>query len=255
MTRQVVKGDQYVSGMGWGNDEITLSDLINYRKYQYNLISKFIGNNILEVGSGDRGFTQQIVNSERLPKKLFSIEPSQTLFAQFENRYKFPDSVSFECIDLFNLDINKYGRFDTIIFIHVLEHILKDREALDKSYELLEPNGHILIEVPALQFLFSVHDTLLGHYRRYTKKSLKNIIDKEKFVIKKIWYQDFIGVIGSLYFFKIRKVKLDTDAGVGLVKNQGKLYDRYVIPFQEFIEKFIKFPLGLSLTAVLQKKS
>ncbi len=153
------------------------------------------------------------------------------------------------------MDENKYGGFDTIFFIHVLEHIFKDREALDKSYELLEPGGHILIEVPALEFLFSEHDKLLGHHRRYTKKSLKNIIDKDKFTIKKIWYQDIIGILGSLYYFKIKRILLDTEHGVGLVKNQGKLYDKYIIPFQGFMEKFIRFPLGLSLTAILQKKS
>jgi hypothetical protein len=62
MTREKAKDDKYVHGMGWGNDEITLSDFTNYRKYQYNLISKYIGSNILEVGSGDRGFTKLIVD-------------------------------------------------------------------------------------------------------------------------------------------------------------------------------------------------
>jgi 2-polyprenyl-3-methyl-5-hydroxy-6-metoxy-1,4-benzoquinol methylase len=254
MNREKAKDDRYIHGMGWGNDEVTLSDLTNYRKYQYGLISKYIGKSILEIGSGDRGFTAQIITSKNSIKRLLSIEPSKTLFEQYENRHKFPDNVDFECVDLFDMNASKYGRFDTIIFIHVLEHILEDRKALNKSYGLLEPDGHILIEVPALESLFSVHDELLGHYRRYNKKSLKNIIDREKFKIKKIWYQDPIGVIGSFYFFKLKKVKLDTDSGVGLVKNQGKLYDKYIIPFQGFIEKFMRFPIGLSLTAVLQKK-
>ncbi|MCG6959775.1 class I SAM-dependent methyltransferase [bacterium BMS3Abin03] len=255
MKRKKARDDKYVHGMGWGNDEVTLSDLTNYRKYQYGLISKYIGNSILEVGSGDRGFTEQIISSKSQFNRLLSIEPSKTLYDQFENRYNFPSKVSFECVDLFDMDKDKYGSFDTIFFVHVLEHILEDRRALDKSYELLEPNGHVLIEVPALEFLFSVHDELLGHHRRYNKKSLKNIIDREKFKIKKIWYQDPIGVIGSFYFFKMKKIKLDTESGVGLVKNQGKFYDKYVIPFQDFIEKFMRFPIGLSLTAILQKKS
>ena len=63
-----------------------------------------------------------------------------------------------------------------------------------------------------------------------------------------------VGVLGSLYFFKIKRTKLASTDGVQLVKNQGNIYDKYVIPFESFIEKFLRFPFGLSLTAVLQKK-
>lgn len=149
---------------------------------------------------------------------------------------------------------NTFGSFDTALFVHVLEHIEHDREALNKVHELLLPDGKVLIEVPALPSLFSVHDEMLGHYRRYNKKTLKNIVDVDKYVIQEIWYQDLIGVFGSLLFFKIKKTKLASTDGVQLVKNQGSVYDKYVIPLESTLEKFIHFPLGLSLTAVLQKK-
>jgi SAM-dependent methyltransferase len=150
--------------------------------------------------------------------------------------------------------MDTFGLFDTALFVHVLEHIEKDREALNKVYELLLPKGKVLIEVPALHLLFSVHDEMLGHYRRYNKKTLTEIVDTDKYVIKNIWYQDIIGVLGSLYFFKIKKIKLASTNGVQLVKNQGNVYDKYIIPFESFIEKFIRFPFGLSITAILQKK-
>lgn len=34
--------DEFVYDMDWGKGEIQLSDLSNYRKYQYNLISKYV---------------------------------------------------------------------------------------------------------------------------------------------------------------------------------------------------------------------
>jgi len=83
---------------------------------------------------------------------------------------------------------------------------------------------------------------------------IRDIVDADKYIIKDIWYQDIVGVLGSLYFFKIRKTKLASNDGVQLVKNQGNIYDKYVIPVEKFVEKFIRSPLGLSLTAVLQKK-
>jgi SAM-dependent methyltransferase len=248
------KSDQYVHGMDWLSGELEEFELSNYRKYQYDLIAKHLGKNILEIGSGDRSFTNQVRKYAGQFDRLISIEPSVTLFETHKDKYKFPNHVSFYMLDLFNISKDTFGQFDTALLVHVLEHIEKDREALNKVHELLLPNGKVLIEVPAMPFLFSVHDELLGHYRRYDKRTLKDIVDTDKYVIKNIWYQDIIGVFGSLVFFKIKKTKLASNNGVQLIKNQGKVYDKYVIPFETFIEKYMRFPLGLSLTAVLQKK-
>ena len=54
------------------------------------------------------------------------------------------------------------------------------------SEKYLKKDGYILITVPAYQFLYSKKDKVLGHYRRYNKKSLRNELDA--FKIKKISY-------------------------------------------------------------------
>ena len=160
------EADQYVHGMDWLSGELEEFELSNYRKYQYDLIAKHLGKNILEIGSGNRSFTNQVLKHSRQFDRIISIEPSVTLFSLHENKFKFPDNISFHMMDLFNMTKDTFGLFDTAIFIHVLEHIEKDREALNKVHELLLPKGNVLIEVPALPFLFSVHDEMLGHYRR-----------------------------------------------------------------------------------------
>jgi ubiquinone/menaquinone biosynthesis C-methylase UbiE len=247
--------DKYIYGMDWeAADELSDFELSNYKKYQYDLIGNHVGNNILEIGSGDRSFTNQIVKNKKNIERIISIEPSTTLMEIYKERYKLPDYVTFEAIDLFDLTTSSYGLFDTILLIHVLEHIEKDDEALTHLYSLLAPNGKILIEVPAMQSLFSVHDEMLGHYRRYNKRIFREIVDLNFFKIKKLWYQDAIGMIGSFIFFKLKKVKLKSKEGIGLVKNQGKLYDKYLIPIEKFYEKFITLPFGLSITCILEKR-
>ena len=250
-----MKQDKYIHSMDWveGNN-IIFSNNSNYRKYQFDLIAKYIGKNILEVGTGDGSFTSQMVNHNDNITRIISIEPSDTLLKLHRDKYKFPNIVSVCNFDLFGVHPDSFGLFDTVIFIHVLEHIENDEEVLNHTYNLLEKSGHVLIEVPALPMLFSEHDKSLGHFRRYNKKLLNSIIDNEKYKIKKIWYQDPIGVLGSLYFFKLKKIKLKSNEGDQLVKNQGSVYDKYVIPFEKYVEKFIKFPFGLSLTAILQKR-
>lgn len=246
--------DKYVHGMDWGKDEFKDFELSNYRKYQYDLIGGHIGKSILEIGSADRSLTNQIVNNISGIERLLSIEPSHTLMELYKDKYSFPEFVEFESIDLFDMNEGSHGLFDTIILVHVLEHIENDREALTHLHSLLKPGGKILIEVPAMPFLFSVHDKMLGHFRRYNKKNFRKMVDNQLFEIKHLWFQDEIGMIGSFIFFKILGIKLKSKQGVSLVKNQGVFYDKYIIPFERFYEKFIRFPFGLSLTGILIKK-
>ncbi len=63
-------------------------------------------------------------------------------------------------------------RFDLICMFDVLEHIEQEKESLAKLALLLKPNGHLLVTVPAYQWMWGPHDVHLHHKRRYTKQSL-----------------------------------------------------------------------------------
>lgn len=248
--------DHIVHGMDWGaGEQLKDFELSNYRRYQFNLIADHIGRDVLEIGAGDRSFTNQIVRNAPQVERIVSIEPSATLKETYAEKYALPDFVTITGEDLFDLTPDTHGLFDTIILVHVLEHIEKDRAALDHVWSLLAPGGKVLIEVPALPWLFSVHDRMLGHYRRYNKRNFRAMVDDSKYTVRDLWFQDAIGVLGSFIFFKLRKIELKSDQGVELVTKQGAVYDRYVIPFESFYERFVRLPFGLSLTGVLEKRS
>lgn len=228
-------------------------NLPNYRDYQYGLIEKYIGKNILEVGTGDKEFTRLLEKHNPHIKKCVSIEPSQSFYTAFSDK-KFPKPFTFLQLDLFKMNTEIYGDFDTALFIHVLEHIKEDKRALDYTHGLLQSGGRVVIMVPALPFLFSDHDRSLGHYRRYTKTSMKRIINMNKFIIENMWYQDFFGMIGSFLYFKLQKIQLKTPRGVKLLQTNGQFYDRYIIPFERIVERYIQFPIGLTLTVILKKR-
>jgi len=107
----MVKKDRFVHGMDW-TKKIKNYELDNYRKYQYDLIGKYVGENILEVGSGEKGFTKEIIKNKKNIKRLISIEPSKILFNLHKNIFKFPKFVSFYMKDLFKLRTNTYGPFE-----------------------------------------------------------------------------------------------------------------------------------------------
>lgn len=65
--------------------------------------------------------------------------------------------------------------FDVVAATDVLEHIEDDRAAMAHLATLVKPGGKIFIAVPAGQWLFGFHDRALGHYRRYSARSLRQL--------------------------------------------------------------------------------
>jgi SAM-dependent methyltransferase len=70
------------------------------------------------------------------------------------------------------------GAYDLIAVLDVVEHIEDDVAALRAMGECLKPGGKILIAVPAHQWMWSAHDVVNHHHRRYSKKTLAAAIAK-----------------------------------------------------------------------------
>ncbi len=68
------------------------------------------------------------------------------------------------------------GQYDLIAVLDVVEHIEDDVAALRAMRERLAPGGRILITVPAHQWMWSAHDVVNHHHRRYSKTTLAEAI-------------------------------------------------------------------------------
>src|ERR1022692_550823 len=64
------------------------------------------------------------------------------------------------------------GPFDLILFLDVIEHLDDPVAALVLAHSLLAPGGAVLVTVPVLPWLWTSHDDLNHHRRRYTRSSL-----------------------------------------------------------------------------------
>jgi SAM-dependent methyltransferase len=64
------------------------------------------------------------------------------------------------------------GHFDLAVCLDVIEHIEDEQGALAELYRVVRPGGSLLITVPAYQWLWSEHDVINHHQRRYTRKTL-----------------------------------------------------------------------------------
>ncbi len=61
---------------------------------------------------------------------------------------------------------------DVVVMHDVLEHVADERAAIERLDALVRPEGCVVLSVPALPALFGLHDEKLGHYRRYTRRTL-----------------------------------------------------------------------------------
>src|SRR5262249_32311506 len=106
--------------------------------------------------------------------------------------------------DVFDLDVS-HG-FDMICLFDVLEHIADDNEFLKKINKFTEPGHLLLLSVPACQFLYSQHDALVHHYRRYSKKNFEILLKNNNYTILKSSY--FLFLVFPVVVFSRMKEKV-----------------------------------------------
>lgn len=197
--------------------------------------------NILDIGAG---FGSMSVVLKKYGE-VTAIEPSASAAAFLRDSLKLTtytgDFDSFQSND----------KFDLIACLDVLEHIDKDRQALLKIESLLNDNGILVVTVPAYMFLWSIHDDLNHHYRRYTKKGLIRILP-DSFNIRKITYYNTIMFPAAI----IDKLLLSRNKTSYSLKPH-KFMDRIlykVFLIEKYILKRCDFPFGVSILVIAQKK-
>ncbi len=77
---------------------------------------------------------------------------------------------------------------DMVCMLDVLEHIDDDVDFLRTLHSRLRQDAIILVTVPAVRALFSSWDTALGHYRRYSRKSIRDALQEAGYEVKETSY-------------------------------------------------------------------
>ena len=80
------------------------------------------------------------------------------------------------------------GSADVVLLLDVLEHLEAEQAALDAARTLLAPGGLFVATVPAYRWLWSAHDVVLGHRRRYTRTELRRIVIEAGFTFERATY-------------------------------------------------------------------
>lgn len=145
-------------------------------------------------------------------------------------------------------------QFDIIIASDILEHIKQEEEALKEWKRILKKNGKLIIFVPAFKSLWSSHDNVSGHYRRYTKKSLKNSLIKLSFKLEKISYWNFISFYPASLIRLLQRysTKENKDQLYTVNPHFNKIIVK-ILRFENYLLTKGNFPIGLSVFAIVNK--
>ena len=98
--------------------------------------------------------------------------------------------------------------FDVVLLMDVLEHVEQDAEALAAIRSLLKPGGFLVLNVPALQWMWSHHDTMNQHFRRYHRGPLMTLLQEAGFDVQTLRYWGH-GLIPPAYLAR----RLNIDSG------------------------------------------
>ncbi len=234
------------SSFVYPGDELTLfAHAINWKAYFAQSLRPYIGNQVLEVGAGIGGTTRLLCTGHE--EIWLCLEPDQNLAEQLivaGNDGSFPSNCRIEIGTISDLDSD--AKFDTVIYIDVLEHIEEDAIELTRAAEKLNTGGRLIVLAPAYQWLFSEFDDAVGHFRRYTSAALQRLSPKNMLQIKS-YYLDSMGLIASAANrFLLHSNKPDM--------SQIRLWDSLLVPISKGLDILTAHTFGRSVVVIWQKQ-
>lgn len=201
------------------------------------------GGLLLNVGCGGGFFHTMIADR---PIQVIGFEPDPEAFELAQKTNPNPAKIRVIPSGLFEISTHLSEPAQAIVMHDVLEHIEDEAAAVAALRSLCTPETKVILSVPALGFLFGQHDVRLGHYRRYSRRTLTHALSPH-FDIKRMRYFGFSFIPAVFWFSVIRKQSHTggTVAGSWI----GRLFDLLCRA-----EELLSFPLGTSLICELRAK-
>ncbi len=103
-------------------------------------------------------------------------------------------------------------RFGLITMLDVLEHIEDDAAAVRRVFHLLEDGGLYVVTVPAYQALWTHHDTVNHHHRRYRRRQLVHTLEAAGFEVAEVGWL-FRWTVPAKLAVRAKEVLLGADGG------------------------------------------
>jgi SAM-dependent methyltransferase len=217
---------------------------VNWKSYWRSHVERWLGDNVLEVGAGIGGTTELLCR--RGHHRWVCLEPDATLARELEAKARAGEVPA--CCQVkvgVVADLPADEKFDSILYIDVLEHIEHDAAEMERAARHLNPGGVLIVLSPAHPWLFSEFDHAIGHYRRYTRKMLHEAMPKELERVKLI-YLDAVGSLASALNRLVLRSPRPTPA-------QIKSWDRIMVRASRWVDPVFGYRVGKSVIGIYRK--
>ncbi|MEM7466937.1 MAG: class I SAM-dependent methyltransferase [Pseudomonadota bacterium] len=218
------------------------SRLISILKILENLTAKTPGveRQILDVGCADGVYFEEFGHYGDVK----GLEPDPLLFS----------ASNAKVINASLMEFDGDDQFDIILMLDVLEHIEQDEQALARIHALLKKDGHLILTVPAFNLLYTRHDEINRHYRRYSRASLKALFSDNNWSVER---QEFLFVALAIMKLVVRlreRLSRPKTTSVGV---PPRFLNRIALAWhgaERMLFGVVSAPFGSSLLVVARKK-
>ena len=209
-----------------------------HRKYCMSFVKKFIHGNVLEVGAGCGSFTRDYID-DKINATL--TETDNKNFEDLKKNFINNKNIKISNKTIFEIE----DKFDTILYLHVLEHIEDDRKELKEVETKLNKGGHLIIMVPRHQKLYSNFDKSIGHFRRYEMNFFeKNFYNLNRKLLKSLDSFGYFLYFLNKLFFKNEKFPS---------KFKIFIWDKIFTPLSIALDLITNYKIGKCIIAVYKK--
>jgi SAM-dependent methyltransferase len=204
------------------------------------------GATVLDIGCGTGGFSKQL----DAYYQTLCLDVSQTALSYTAKR-----GLS----RLFNCTLQDFPYkeicIDAAVALDVTEHIEDDVAFVKRIYDILPKGGWLFTTVPAHQWLWSAHDEMHQHKRRYSIREFARLLKNSGFEIEFISYINFFLFLPAVLsrFLKGKK-KTEKHSPVDEVPSFINTIFKALFSFERLPLRWLPLPFGLSILTVARKK-
>jgi 2-polyprenyl-3-methyl-5-hydroxy-6-metoxy-1,4-benzoquinol methylase len=234
-----------VDGAYNGREELdALTGASRFHAWLAKLVQPVLHGRVLEVGAGIGTVTAALVKQAQDGEnvRFLSIEPDRGLA---ELLFTSVTPLGVEVRHAATPEIVDTGQqFNGVVYINVLEHIEDHVGELQRARALIKPGGRLAIVVPASPRLYGPLDTVSGHYRRYRKQTLNDLLVDAGFTVETLNYFDTAG----FFAYWARNTLL---GNTRLEKGTVAIFDVLVVPLSKAVYRLAPgLPFGKNLLAI-----
>ena len=217
-----------------------------YAQYLFSKVEGVLGSRVMELGFGYGQYTRALLASGR---SVLATDIDRDSVERAQQQYAGNSNVEVGWIDLndaASVRAHHDYQADSIICFNVIEHLPNDVDALGWLRETVQTNAGMGLIVPAHPGLFGKMDEEAGHFRRYTRRSLRRALEESGWKIERLRYLNLVGGLGWWYHNRVRR-----NAGLAdnSVNSQMVRVDRWLPGFARITDPFCSHFMGLSVMA------